>query len=120
MARACATLVALWFGFVAAEPVLGMHRCPMHDGTIVASPHASHHAASQKGAPARDTATHHCTCLDCAAPGAHALPAVGVAAPRGVFVDRQPVVAPAPPVPTTRFDHLLPFSNGPPCSVIAA
>jgi hypothetical protein len=42
--RAFAAIMAAWFAFVTGEPV-ALHRCPMHDGTLVAAtPATASHA----------------------------------------------------------------------------
>lgn len=84
--RCLAVVLAVWFAFLVAEPMVVMHNCPMHDGVLamhqmggMAIPDmaAINHASPVPGShtPDHDPAHHQCTCVgDCAGAAAVGLP----------------------------------------------
>jgi hypothetical protein len=115
LSRLLASVLALGLVVLATEPVLAMHRCPMHDGMMGMrmTPTATTTAGDHAPAPAHH---HECTCLgDCAGAVHAALPGSPVALELAIVTaaSRNGGLADYAYVPV-RAQHILPFSNAPP------
>jgi hypothetical protein len=116
--RLSALFVGLAFAFATAAP-LGMHHCPVHDGTMsnmdaMPGMHGGHHAPGHGQ-------SHQCTCLgeSCCTAAITVLPDRLITLPVvPVRVVRSRAVArPTDEQPTSREDVLLPPPLGPPASL---
>lgn len=133
LSRALAALLAALLVFLTAEPLAGMHRCPMHDGVLalalsrdaghdVADGGASHSRDAthqhDSGLPGHDGghSSHHCSCVgSCTGAASIGLPgsATTLALDSRIAFTRDSGLPDYRYVPVWR-QHVLPFQNGPP------
>jgi hypothetical protein len=135
--RIFTALFGIWFSLLLAEPVT-LHACPMHDGPLAHA--AAQHAAVRDGSTAlpdgrgdvlhassahQQSSTdhplghgnHQCQCLGCCAgTSAISLPAFPLRNLQATYIATQARHTDAGDAlrEAMRFEHALPFANGPP------
>lgn len=129
LSRSLSAVLAVWLAFLVAEPLVGMHDCPMHDGVMAmervgsmpqhgerGSAHAMSQAADKSQQSQDGQGRHQCTCVgDCTGSTAFALPSgrAGIVAP-GETATTRDTGLPEYEYVAVWAQYILPFQNGPP------